>query len=121
MRSWRRRGRFVQPRLLARRRKLRATKVGRWRRRETPKSFPMRRAFVIAHAAVDAQVGNFANLIGREEPGVGPFLEQMTQQIGLGARCRGLGVGGAEQRTHALLGRFRAAMAATVAIRALVS
>src|SRR5438105_14287419 len=78
-------------------------------------------AFVIAHAGVDAQVGNFANLIGREKPRVGPFLEQMPQQIGLGARGGGLGMRGAEESTHALLWRFGAAMAAAVAIGALVA
>ena len=73
-------------------------------------------AFDAAHAAVHAQVGDVAHFVGRQLPRVDVLLQQVTQQVGFGARRGRLRVRRPEQRAHALARRLGPAIAAAVAV-----
>src|SRR5206468_6000834 len=73
------------------------------------------RALMSAHLAVDTQVRDLTNFVGRKQTCVGLFEEQMAHQVGLGPRRRGLGVGGMEDWTHSLRRRVASAGAAAIA------
>src|SRR5262249_24107728 len=71
-----------------------------------------------AHAAIDAQVGNFADIVRREQPRVDVLLEEVPDQVRLGARRGRLAMRYPEHGAHALLGGFRSAVATAITLDA---